>query len=116
MTTSRCVNGRKKLGQIWREMDDLPWNAEVYFPSGQLSVFTQCLVLREDLDELDPDEDVPRAARDAGMSVSLAIADLRSIRNNLRLQQREPDDALLVEALEYYLDNDAFIELDSHRG
>lgn len=99
---------QKKLLDVFRELDTLTWHHVVYLPPGSFSVDTVCLVL--DPDDVDPDEELPEEARNAGYRAGLGIDDIRSIRENARQQGRAPTDEEMVRAFDYYLQNDAFIE------
>ena len=94
--------------EIFVELDSLLWNYVVYLPPGSFTLDSQCLVL--DPDDVDPDEELPKGARDAGYREGLGIDDIRSIRENARLQGKHLTNDEMLEAFAHYLQNDAFIE------
>jgi hypothetical protein len=96
------------LRALFSKLDELPGDHTVYLPaSGKLALDTESLVL--DPDDMDPDEDIPPEAVQKGFTEGLGIADVRSIRDNAKLQGKAPTDDELLEAFAYYLAHDAFI-------
>lgn len=111
------------LEDIFKNIDDLPWDYGVYIPLNTKgdSVFfgdMQCMILYLEKTE-DPD-DVPVQAKENGLRLALHVADFQSIFRNLKEQvdclrgkdHRTLDLALFIKALEYYYDNDAYIDLE----
>ena len=101
---------KRKLGDVFSQLADLPWNHVVYLPAGTPTLDTECVVLDPDL--VTPDQDVPAQAARLGFEQGLGIDDIRSIRENTRLQGRDTSDYAMLQAFVYYLQNDAFIEFD----
>ena len=78
----------------------------------------QCMIL--DLNETEDPDDDPVQAKENGLTYALHASDFQEIFGNLKEQvdclrgkdHRTLDLALFIKALEYYYDNDAFIDLE----
>lgn len=95
-----------KLQEIFCNLDSLPAGDVVYRPEGPLSLDSECYLLDADED----DDEAPVASAPHGLVESVSIREIRSIRENARLQGRKPDLPELLQAFVFYLDHDAFIE------
>ena len=82
----------------------------LHLPASGGRAATPCIV--HDPDDVDPGKDVPDEAESLGYVEGLGIDDLRSVRDNARLQGRGPTADELLQALTDYLQNDAFITFD----
>jgi len=95
------------IADVFSQLDQLLWTDCIYLPLGQPTLATPCII--HDPDDVAPGRDVPDEAERLGYVEGLGIDDLRSVRDNAKLQGRGPTDAELLQALTYYLKNDAFI-------
>ena len=95
------------ITDVFLQLDQLQWSDCIYLPQGQPTLATPCIV--HDPDDVDPGKDVPDEAESLGYVEGLG---LRSVRDNARLQGRGPTADELLQALTYYLQNDAFITFD----
>ena len=99
-----------KLGDVLASVDTLPWNFALYMPqSAQWNLETTSAVL--DPDDAADDEEEPRFARDRGLKYALGIQDVQGVVKNARAQKPDVDLQGLLEALRYYFDHDAFLQL-----
>ncbi len=99
---------KRRLRDVFRELGNLPWNHVVYLPLGTPTLNTECVVL--DPDDAVPDQDIPREAADLNFEEGLGMDDIRSIRENAHLQGKRPSENEMLQALVYYLENDAFLD------
>jgi hypothetical protein len=100
LTLAEALNAPDRLPDKW-----------LLFPSrSALSTETPCLVA--DRDELPEDVDLPADATRAGLTAELDVRTVRDIVENLLQQTAVADTALRVRAFAYYVEHDAFIELD----
>lgn len=95
------------IRELFERLDKMNWSDFIYRPPGSLTLASPCLV--HDPDDVAPGNELPDEARRLGYVEAVGIDDLRSIRNNARMQGRTPTEDELLEAFSYYLDNDAFI-------
>ncbi|WP_232816421.1 DUF7716 domain-containing protein [Paracoccus zhejiangensis] len=87
------------------------WSDALYAePVKLLSAGTPCLV-HDPNDVEDNDTDLPKAAIDTGFRYVLAMQTLQSIVENLQLQGRAGSPEERLQALNFYLENDAFISI-----
>jgi hypothetical protein len=98
------------LGQVFQNLDDLSWRDWVYTDPTSISIDSECIVF--DPDELPPDQEAPEAAVAAGLDESLSVADIRAIVKNAQQQGRGPTEQEFIQAFQFYIENDAFIEFD----
>lgn len=68
-----------------------------------------CIVV--DDDEFELDDDIPAAARRRGFTNGLLIDDVQQVIENLRQQDPGAGRDVLLRAIAYYFDRDAFIDL-----
>ena len=87
---------------------ELPY---VFFAACPESDDELCLVV--DDAEFEPDEDVPAVARGRGFTHGLLVDDVQQVIENLRQQDRAAGRDVLLRAIAYYFDRDAFIDLSS---
>ena len=101
MTTIRDILG---------VLDDLNGRHAIYFLPGPVEIGTQCIV--DDPDDTPLNAELPVSAQDAGFSMELGVEDVREIRENARQQGRGQTIDEMLRALNYYLENDAFLDFD----
>ncbi len=99
------------LGQVLLNVDQLPWKHALFLegerPWGEN---TQTMILDPD-DVEDPNtDDEPEVAKQHGLRYGLLVADVVDIVENARAQQPNVTMSELIQAFNYYYDNDAFIE------
>jgi hypothetical protein len=98
------------LGEALAAPDDLPWGYWLLLPEQRpWSPSTPCRV--ENLDDLPEDVDLPPEAVRDGFTAALDIASVQDIVSNLVQQVAVADLALRLRGFEYYMDNDAFIDV-----
>ena len=97
------------LGEALAAPDSLPDEWLLFSSESALSVDTPCLVA--DLDELPEGIDLPPDAVERGFTAELDVRTVQDVVSNLLQQTTEADAALRVRAFEYYVENDAFIDL-----
>lgn len=94
------------LDDVDRFGRELPF---VFFAACPSSEDELCLVVDED--EFEDDEDVPEVARQRGFTSDLLASDVQQVIENLRQQDPAASRDLLLRAITYYYDRDAFIDL-----
>jgi hypothetical protein len=62
--------------------------------------------------DLDEDEDVPSDALDLGLSRTLSARSVVGVLDNVSLQLEDPDEADILEAVNYFLLADAYISFE----
>lgn len=80
----------------------------VFFASCPTSAAETCLVA--DDDEFEGDEDVPEVASEAGLTKSLLVSDVQQVVANLTQQVPDASIELVLRAIAFYVERDAFIE------
>ncbi len=105
------------LELVFKNIDAMPNNGILYLPKNEVwSMCSHGAVLLEDLERDQADDQVPLFARDHELMYSLDIAVLRSIVDNLRLQEPNYDLNLLFSAFIHYYDNDSFLNIKASSG
>ena len=94
------------LDDIHRFGRELPF---VFFAACPESDRESCLVV--DDGEFDLDEDVPAVAHRRGFTQGLLVDDVQQVIENLRQQDPAAERDVLLSAIAYYFDRDAFIDL-----
>jgi hypothetical protein len=98
----------RELQEVFENLRSFIWYHVVYLPPGTPSLETECIVL--DPNDVDSDQDLPSDAASLGFVEGLGIDDIRSIQSNAQLQGKLPSKHEMLQALVYYLENDAFID------
>ncbi|MBL8918239.1 MAG: hypothetical protein JNJ54_05225 [Myxococcaceae bacterium] len=94
------------LGELLRAIDGFHWESSLYLePDVKLTAAVKAQVVRTDPYSLEPLEDVPPQYRRL-----LSVQDVQGIVSNARQQLGKPTTAQLVEALQYYVTKDAYLE------
>ena len=83
----------------------------VFFAACPQSDSELCMVV--DDGEFDLDEDVPAVAHRRGLTHGLFVDDVQQVIENLRQQDPAAERDVLLRAIAYYFDRDAFIDLSS---
>jgi hypothetical protein len=97
--------------EVLRELSSLSDSDMVCFDrSGPTELAEECLVA--DSYDLAEDEDLPSEASERGWNASLLKEQIEDIVENVRLQVGEASTDLTLNAIRFYLDNDAFIVFD----
>lgn len=91
------------IDRIGREM---PY---IFFASCPESDEDRCLVVDED--EFEADGDVPSVASSRAFTHGLLVDDLQQVIENLRQQDPTAGRDVLMRAIAYYFDRDAFIDV-----
>lgn len=112
MVEEKLTSLREVLEQA-NFLDDEAW---LYLPaSDRWSLDSKCAVLRSEEvpPELEdqPDAGIPEFAKQAGLMQALAIANVKEIVANARLQRPGVELPVLLDAFLFYYDHDAFIEI-----
>lgn len=94
------------LDDIDRIVRELPY---VFFAACPESDDEPCMVVDED--EFEPEEDVPAVAHRRGFTHGLLVDDVQQVIENLRQQDPAAERDVLLRAIAYYFDRDAFIDL-----
>jgi hypothetical protein len=100
----------RTLGEALAAPEDLPWGDWLLLPEQRpWSPSTPCRV--ENFDDLPDDVDLPPEAVRDGFTVALGAASVQDIVSNLLQQVTVADLTLRLRAFEYYMENDAFINV-----
>jgi len=105
------VDIKTTLANMLLNIQQLPWEYALYIATHDVnwSGDTKCMVL--DPEETDNPDDDPVAAKANGLKYALTISDVQSIVENIHAQRERIEMDVLINALKYYYDNDAFITL-----
>jgi len=96
----------KTLGALLREIDRHHWEDSLFVEAdARLSASTRSQVVKTDPYTLEPLEPVEPALRRL-----LSVQDVQGIVSNARQQVASATVAQLIEALQYYVFNDAFVD------
>ncbi len=94
------------LGEVLRTIDEFHWESSLYLESDvKLMASVNAQVVKTDPYSLEPLEDVPTQYRRL-----LSVQDVQGIVSNARQQLGKPTTEQLVEALQYYVTKDAYLE------
>lgn len=81
----------------------------VCFADVPLSPGDRCVVC--DSRDMDEDEDIPREATAEGLTICLTARQIKGVVDNLTQQVDQPNRDLVLEALSYYVENDAYLSV-----
>ena len=101
---------RYRLAYVLSNIDDFTWSDALFLPSDEVWD-ADSMVMILDPDDVDEDEELPEAAKNAGYEYALDVQTVQSIVKNVLAQTAEISPTVLLDAFLYYYDNDAFIEL-----
>src|SRR3954447_19823224 len=99
----------RTLGDALTAPDEMPWNKWLLLRRESWTAASPCRV--ENLDDLPDDVDLPPDAVREGFTAALDGQSVHGIVSNFLQQAPNADLALPLEAFEYYMDNDAFIDV-----
>jgi len=97
------------MNKLINNINNIDWRFDVYLPKNRdkLEINTPCLLVRyEDEESLEDEKYI-----DSIYTYSLQIEDVKSIVENLNEQIKDPTMDQILEAIEFYIENDAFIEI-----
>jgi hypothetical protein len=98
--------------QILTNAEQLSWRYDLYIEDTQeITPSTPVAVI--DADKYDDPEDIP-FAQDNNLRYALTISTTQDIIRNAHLQRPEASTSDLIQAFQYYLENDAFIDLQTN--
>lgn len=100
----------QKLSEILIEIDALPWNYALFLPVEKPWNGDALCVVLDPNDSEDADED-PEMAKQLNLTYALSVQDAQSIVANAKEQLPTINMQGLVDALNFYHANDAFIIL-----
>ena len=98
----------KRLGSVLSNIEALPPDSWLYISESVAEVDANTLCLPISSDSEDP-EDVERVVRGNGLKEFLSASDLVEVIENLRQQKSTFTELELIEAVNYFWKNDAFI-------
>jgi len=107
MTPTRPL--RTTWRQILQTMAELQRTDVICFGGTPITGEDACVIV--DTGELDEDEDVPRVALADGLSCCLTQRQVQSVLDNLRMQGVDLTPENAFRALDYFFENDAFLDL-----
>lgn len=100
------------LKYIFENIEKLNLDHALFLPTPPWSRDSKALVLDpDDVENPEDPEDDPKAAKEAGLIYVIMMQDLNDIMFNIEEQIRSPEFNDYLDALNYYIDNDAFMKL-----
>jgi hypothetical protein len=100
------------LREILSNVKSLPWNQSLYLPSDR-NWTLESIVLVWDQDDIDQDEPIPLCAAKLNLVYGIGISSLQDIESNLAQQKSSYSIENLFNAFLYFMENDAFVKLQS---
>ncbi len=98
------------LSDVLVNSNSFPWNFALYLPFDEKWVTgTRCAVL--DTSECGKDENDLHFAKSNGLEYAIGMQQVQAIVDNAKSQKKDVEIDLLLEALLFYYDNDAFISI-----
>ena len=100
-----------KLSDVVKNAETLEWDKSLYIPfKPDWSVDMQIMILdQDDTEDIDLD---PKEAIENNLRYGLSISTVQDVVENALSQDPKASIETLIDALKYYFDNDAFIELE----
>lgn len=99
------------LAKVLMGIDDLPWDHALYIPVENPSWQHDMSVMILDPEESDDPDGDPDQAKNNGLKYALTVSSVQDVVENVRAQDANASVDVLIAALKYYYDNDAFIVL-----
>jgi len=100
------------LGEVLRNAGELPWDHHLYVPKAeQLKNGSSVIILNDDEELERSDNDEPIYTEMKNMMYLLGLSAVQDVVENLQKQTNSPSIEELFEALEYYIENNAFIKI-----
>ncbi len=97
------------ISDFFNRIQTFDINYCIYIPNDTLKLGDKILIHDpDDIDDYDYDEPLP--AREMGLKEGISVIDCLGIINNLKNQGVSVDAEIFLKGLNYYLQNDAFIE------
>ncbi|MGI0120188.1 DUF7716 domain-containing protein [Zooshikella sp. RANM57] len=101
------INTLTTLKEVLLNASQLPWDFALYIPIKERSWLSDMPVMI-----LDPeDTDDPDEAKKNGLQYALTVSSVQDVVENAMAQDKSASVELLIQALIYYYENDAFIAL-----
>lgn len=97
------------LATLLMSVSDLSWNYALYIPVSNSSWLANMPVMVLNPEETDNPDDDPDEATINGFKYGLMISNVQDVVNNARAQDAHASLEVLIQALKYYYDNDAFL-------
>ena len=98
------------LESVLEQIDSLNWELETYIPDKSVvAKETRVLVIDDEAEERRDEIGEPLHPAEIGFKPFLSVADLQDVKDNLIKQKPSATVINLIQAIRYYLDNDAFI-------
>jgi hypothetical protein len=102
------------LNNVMIDVESLEWNLYVYIDSSTAISMASLIMIINDDEESERDEnDEPMYPRSKGYNSFLSVADLQDVKSNLAEQKPNFIINELIEAVKYYYENDAFVQVNS---
>ena len=100
-----------KLSDVVKNSETLEWDKSLYIPfKPDWSVDMQIMILdQDDTEDIDLDQ---KEAIENNLRYGLSISTVQDVVENALSQDHKASMETLIDALKYYFDNDAFIELE----
>ncbi len=96
------------------DVESLEWNLYVCIDSSTAISMASLIMIINDDEESERDEnDEPMYPRSKGYNSFLSVADLQDVKSNLAEQKPNFIINELIEAVKYYYENDAFVQVNS---
>lgn len=99
------------LAKVLSEAENLPWEYALYIPKSSPSWQQHMSVMVLDPEVTDDPDDDPDEAKKHGLKYALTISSLQDVVENAQAQDASVNIDVLIKALKYYYDNDAFITI-----
>ena len=106
------INELVTLNLVLAKIDKLPWDYALYIPkkNDNFTSAMKCIVLdADDMEGADADVD-PDLAISNELTYALTIQSIQGVVKNLKSQIVNYDLTKALQSLQYYYDNDAFLE------
>lgn len=98
------------LKEVILELDKLSWKYWVYSESyEEFNGEIKCLVLDVDNVDLGSDNFIPLEAEKRSYRELISVQDLQSVVENARLVLKNNQEEYLIRAVEFYIENDAYL-------
>ena len=100
------------LESVLDKIESMEWNLDAYVPFDEsISMSTTVLIIDDDEEDERDEQDEPIYPASKGYKSFLSVANLQSIKNNLLEQKVNYERRDLMNAVNYYYKNDAFIQI-----
>ena len=103
------VNSIIDLELFIQEIDSFPWNWALYMDKVVLEWNDKCRCAVLDPDDYEDDADENSFAIQSDLEYKIEVSDVKSILSNLDMQIKNATRSQYYEAIQHYLENDAFL-------